>query len=52
MPKAVEGIIEFPWEGKTPEACALNTSHIIDNATKEEHSGKYFNETIDKFHAW
>lgn len=27
-------------------------NHQIDNATKEEHSGKFFNETIDKFNQW
>ncbi|EJT74784.1 hypothetical protein GGTG_08622 [Gaeumannomyces tritici R3-111a-1] len=44
--------IDFKVVGKTPQACAENTAHIIKNATKEEHSGKFFNETIDKFHAW
>ncbi|KAL8399763.1 hypothetical protein RB594_000246 [Gaeumannomyces avenae] len=44
--------IDFQVAGKTPQACAENTAHIIKNATKEEHSGKFFNETIDKFHAW
>lgn len=24
----------------------------IERATKQEHSGKFFNETIDKIHPW
>ncbi|KAL8372230.1 hypothetical protein RB595_001836 [Gaeumannomyces hyphopodioides] len=44
--------LDFPGVAKTPLVCAENTAHIIKNATKEEHSGKFFNETIDKFHAW
>lgn len=51
MSKAAEEF-DLPWVGKTIEASAVNTSHIIDNATKEEHSGKFFNETIDKFNQW
>ncbi|KAF2494428.1 putative NADPH-dependent 1-acyl dihydroxyacetone phosphate reductase [Lophium mytilinum] len=36
----------------TLEESSRNTAHIIDNATKEEHSEKFFNETIDRIHPW
>ncbi|KAF2802283.1 putative short chain-type dehydrogenase, partial [Mytilinidion resinicola] len=36
----------------TLEESSKNTAHIIDNATKEEHSEKFFNETIDRIHPW
>ncbi|KAI6082973.1 hypothetical protein F4821DRAFT_263436 [Hypoxylon rubiginosum] len=32
--------------------CSVKTAHIIDNSTKEDHSGKFFNETIDCFLPW
>ncbi|KAF2870765.1 hypothetical protein BDV95DRAFT_574576 [Massariosphaeria phaeospora] len=36
----------------TLEESSKNTANIIDKATKEEHSEKFFNETIDKIHPW
>ncbi|KAI2613252.1 NAD(P)-binding protein [Hypoxylon sp. NC1633] len=32
--------------------CSVKTAYIIDNSTKEEHSEKFFDETIDKFLPW
>lgn len=43
------GLEEAPT---TLEDSSNNTAHIIDNATKEDHSGKFFNETIDRIHPW
>jgi len=36
----------------TLEGSSKNTAHIIDNATKKDHSEKFFNETIDHIHPW
>ncbi|KAI1385915.1 aflatoxin biosynthesis ketoreductase-like protein nor-1 [Hypoxylon trugodes] len=36
----------------TLEESSKNTAFIIDNSTKEEHSQKFFNQTIDKIHPW
>ncbi|KAK7744647.1 hypothetical protein SLS53_003534 [Cytospora paraplurivora] len=36
----------------TLEESSKNTAYIIDNATKREHSEKFFNETIDRIHPW
>ncbi|KAH7324056.1 hypothetical protein BKA65DRAFT_555716 [Rhexocercosporidium sp. MPI-PUGE-AT-0058] len=43
------GLEEAPL---TLEDSSKNTAHIIDDATKEGHSEKFFNETIDQIHPW
>ncbi|KAI3391501.1 hypothetical protein diail_7199, partial [Diaporthe ilicicola] len=41
------GLEEAPT---TLKDSSKNTAHIIDNATKKDHSEKFFNETIDQIH--
>ncbi|KAI4952623.1 putative secondary metabolism biosynthetic enzyme [Alternaria rosae] len=36
----------------TLEDSSKNTAHIVDNATKKEHSEQFFNETIDRRYPW
>ncbi|RYP66964.1 hypothetical protein DL771_007538 [Monosporascus sp. 5C6A] len=36
----------------TLDESSRNTAFIIDNATQGEHSGKFFDETIDRIHPW
>ncbi|KAF2874749.1 hypothetical protein BDV95DRAFT_297977 [Massariosphaeria phaeospora] len=37
---------------RTVEESCADMAHIIDNATKAEHSGKFFDETIDRIFPW
>ncbi|ROW04733.1 hypothetical protein VMCG_04816 [Cytospora schulzeri] len=49
-----EGARAFGFE-KAPltlEESSKNTAHIIDHATKKDHSEKFFNETIDRIQPW
>ncbi|KAL8383670.1 hypothetical protein RB595_010732 [Gaeumannomyces hyphopodioides] len=42
-------------KGKAPvslEQCVENTTHIIENCTKQEHSGKFFDQKLDIIHQW
>ncbi|KAI4639767.1 hypothetical protein J4E93_009121 [Alternaria ventricosa] len=36
----------------TLEDSSKNTAHIVDNATKKDHSEQFFNETIDRRYPW
>ncbi|CAJ2500444.1 Uu.00g032970.m01.CDS01 [Anthostomella pinea] len=36
----------------TLKECSTKTANIVNNATKKDHSGKFFNETIDQFIPW
>ncbi|OTB08291.1 hypothetical protein M426DRAFT_203849 [Hypoxylon sp. CI-4A] len=36
----------------TLEECSIKTAHIIDNATKKDHSEQFFNETLGRTIPW
>jgi norsolorinic acid ketoreductase len=43
-------IVKFPKSSAKPNTSA--NAFKVDSATKEEHSEKFFNETIEQIHPW